>query len=829
MLRESLYLLALLPLLSSPVATAQSPNHSETTANTTNPSAVCTPDRCLVGANSLTAGVHVSTPVNGTTWQIALLPGTYSPATSAFRTDNTSADLSSVFSSQSVPTVPTGFSASGSVDSSSSASYTVALQPGLTTYSSAMYQGSSTRISPPQSASNSTASRSPQKVESLLLTSDTVAIARFANDKSTQMVLWDSLYDVGQLTSGAGSGGLDILQVQSRACTPPCSSGGVCIADGTCAYACSKGFYGRSCSPCPTGCTTCHEGTSGTGMCLDDQASTVISPGSSTASCRCSAGWTTAANGTQCAACASGYYQTSSGECLACDPSCESCSGPNATCLTCRSGLQPDSSDGTRCVTATTASTNGTFVTCPARTFWNSATSACVECNPLCETCFAAGVDGCLSCRSPNVLMPNGGGCVAFDGGTGLCDGAGATNGTTRVANGWVYDNRKNVCDALPPKCAAGGIDSFSSSSTRAGLQCSACLPGSYLVKGACVDTCPDGMMVSTDGKSCQERVVLPRVSSGLRDLLRPRVDFMPFLPAHPASPDLVKLGKCTAPDKTSTSPVGCVVIAGFGVCLEDLVTVAAKSAATDSMEKKKRQLPWWSILLLVLVVLALVALGLWWFRKRDQKRRRARTAKFAKELGDKEVDKKLAALPVSIAYPPIPRADTPSAGSSYASHTRQHHHLIPMSARADSVPLSPNGSSLSGSSSAQEVPLTPRFVLEDPASPISPSPANFPPHPSYQPQHHAATLAAPAAMASQSRWSLSSYGSNATKKRENPKTLCLHKFYARNDGNPFRLADWPGAETALDLFYSTRTDPRARPERGTGSGLLSLGAESRL
>lgn len=85
---------------------------------------------------------------------------------------------------------------------------------------------------------------------------------------------------------------------------------------------------------------------------------------------------------------------------------------------------------------------------------------------------------------------------------------------------------------------------------------------------------------------------------------------------------------------------MGCVVIAGFGVCLEDLVTVAAKSAATDSMEKKKRQLPWWSILLLVLVVLALVALGLWWFRKRDQKRRRARTAKFAKELGDKEVSR---------------------------------------------------------------------------------------------------------------------------------------------------------------------------------------------
>lgn len=100
-----------------------------------------------------------------------------------------------------------------------------------------------------------------------------------------------------------------------------------------------------------------------------------------------------------------------------------------------------------------------------------------------------------------------------------------------------------------------------------------------------------------------------------------------------------LRQGKCAAPEKTSTSPAGCVVIAGFGVCLENLVTVAAKSAATDgSDEKKKRQLPWWSILLLVLVVLALVTGGLWWFRKREQKRRRAHTAKFAKELGDKEV-----------------------------------------------------------------------------------------------------------------------------------------------------------------------------------------------
>lgn len=53
--------------------------------------------------------------------------------------------------------------------------------------------------------------------------------------------------------------------------------------------------------------------------------------------------------------------------------------------------------------------------------------------------------------------------------------------------------------------------------------------------------------------------------------------------------------------------------------------------------------------------------------------------------------------------------------------------------------------------------------------------------------------------------------------------------LYVRNEGSPFRPADRPTAETALDLFYSTRTDPRARPGQGTGSALLSLGGELRL
>ncbi|BGP53831.1 hypothetical protein JCM8202v2_001403 [Rhodotorula sphaerocarpa] len=655
------------------------------TANSTgvDTAAVCTPDLCLVGANSLAAGVHVSTSWNGMTWQLALLPGTYTSSASAFQARNASSPPSP-FGAGSTPSVSTGFGVSGSLSAASSAAYSVSTEQGLTTYSSPLYQGTATHFAPPQDASiaNATSSDLPSHIESLLLSSNTVAIAQFTNDRSSNSVLWDSLYDAGQLPSGAGSGGINILDVQARGCAAACSSGGVCTQNGTCA--CTPGFQGQSCA-CPSGCTDCDDGITGTGLCLDSTASNVTLP--------C---WTTAAN--------------------ACDPSCASCSGPNATCLTCQSGLQPDSSDATKCVTATTASTNGTFVTCPERTFWSSSSSSCVDCNPLCESCFAPGADGCLSCRSPNVLMPNGGGCVAYDSGTGVCNGAKALNATSTAASGWVYDNDKKVCDALPPKCAAGGINGFSSSSSRSDLQCSACLPGSFLVKGACVDTCPDGYMVSSDGKSCQV---------------------------------LTFSGTCVATCSSNEyfdEYFESNVIPGFGVCLEDLVTVAATSAATASVDKKWR-FPWWGILAIVLVVLLLLAAGLWWFRKREQKRRRAHTAKFAKELGDKEVDKKLAELPVSVAYPPIPRADKASSPSA------SDHHLIPMTTAEDPVPLAAPTSR----GHPQDVVLAPRFVLEDPASPISPSPSHFPP------EKAGANLSTTRPAEADSRWSLSSYGSATT------------------------------------------------------------------
>lgn len=122
----------------------------------------------------------------------------------------------------------------------------------------------------------------------------------------------------------------------------------------------------------------------------------------------------------------------------ACDPSCATCAGPTGICLTCQPSLQPLSTSATKCTTATAAQKNGTFITCPSRTFFDPTSSTCVACNPLCEDCFSGDATGCLACRAPNALL--GGVCGAFDGKTGVCDPKGKSGG-------WVLDNVKGECD----------------------------------------------------------------------------------------------------------------------------------------------------------------------------------------------------------------------------------------------------------------------------------------------------------------------------------------------------------------------------------------------
>lgn len=132
----------------------------------------------------------------------------------------------------------------------------------------------------------------------------------------------------------------------------------------------------------------------------------------------------------------------------ACDPTCALCTGSTGVCTTCQGALSPLATDATKCVVGTYALKNG-FGNCPTRTFYSAANSSCVDCNPLCDTCYDSLPGSCLSCRLPNVLLA--GICVPYSSRTGVCDSIGVTSGgkVVRTNAGWVHDNQKAECDGL--------------------------------------------------------------------------------------------------------------------------------------------------------------------------------------------------------------------------------------------------------------------------------------------------------------------------------------------------------------------------------------------
>jgi hypothetical protein len=148
---------------------------------------------------------------------------------------------------------------------------------------------------------------------------------------NSRVVLWNSVPDVSQLPASA-SGSLSLLNLQSSSCSPACSGNGICSSSGTCqcqsgftgssCESCSSGFFGPECKACPSGCTSCDDGISGTGRCLVPVVSNLPSSCNcingecgSNGQCTCLAGWTSASNGTQCAACAAGFFLDTNGNC----------------------------------------------------------------------------------------------------------------------------------------------------------------------------------------------------------------------------------------------------------------------------------------------------------------------------------------------------------------------------------------------------------------------------------------------------------------------------------------------------------------------------------
>ena len=201
------------------------------------------------------------------------------------------------------------------------------LEPGVAVYSQSLYSGQASFAKLPES---------PVTNASIPLSARSIAIAPNVwiaiSNNNNRLILWDSVPDTSQLPS---VGSLSLLDIQSSACSPPCSGPSVCSADGTCTCpsgfsgsaceSCDDGYFGPTCEPCPEECADCDQGLSGSGRCLtppgDEDG---ISPSKCNClhgtceddgKCTCNSGWAASQNGTACASCAPSFFLSTSGDC----------------------------------------------------------------------------------------------------------------------------------------------------------------------------------------------------------------------------------------------------------------------------------------------------------------------------------------------------------------------------------------------------------------------------------------------------------------------------------------------------------------------------------
>ncbi|KAJ7269285.1 insulin-like growth factor binding protein [Mycena haematopus] len=461
-------------VLSAPVAAAS------------NSSIVCVAGQCLQGSSNTTLGVSLS--ASDVVNSVLLLPGQYTATTNPELVHNlltsSHATLSPHpgFGNSSTPALPLN----------------VAVAPGLAIYAQTLYSGQAAFSSLP-SAPVSNGS-TPLTAESMAISSSVWVALSFGSNG--RVVVWDSVPDTAQLPLGS-TGTMSLLDMQSSICSPPCASSGTCSASGTCTCApgfngtscetCAAGFFGPKCQACPGGCSSCDEGISGTGRCL---APPVANPLTSCnclngecapdGSCTCNPGWITAANGTACATCASGFFATSTGDCKVCEVGCTSCAAGTGNCLTCGPNFTQDQNDATKC---TIVPTSAGGVPCPDGSFSDG--TNCVACSASCETCSGLTSSDCTLCPQTHYLTNNGT-CVSASS-TGVCEGSSL-----------IADNNKGKCDTCGAKCTSCEIASFNVASTVNQLKCTGCLKGTVLSGGQCIDSCPAGTFLSpTDNVTC--------------------------------------------------------------------------------------------------------------------------------------------------------------------------------------------------------------------------------------------------------------------------------------------------------------------------------------
>jgi hypothetical protein len=126
----------------------------------------------------------------------------------------------------------------------------------------------------------------------------------------------------------------------------------------------------------------------------------------------------------------------------------------------------------------------------------------CLACSPICRSCVDPTPNDCTVCAEGTYFFN--GACVAVDG-DGVCHGT----------NGLVANNIEYACDSTSSlscshsvvtsvsgcgaKCAECKIPNFGPQSTMDEIQCTRCLPGSFLFEGKCVASCSTGTSPSQD------------------------------------------------------------------------------------------------------------------------------------------------------------------------------------------------------------------------------------------------------------------------------------------------------------------------------------------
>ncbi|KAJ6608209.1 insulin-like growth factor binding protein [Mycena sp. CBHHK59/15] len=435
-----------------------------TLASSNTSSIVCTAGQCLQGYSNTSIGVTISAPGSSSA---LLLPGQYTSTTNPQLLHNLLTSSSATLSSS------PGFKSSSL---SLSLPLNVAQEPGLSIYSGPLYSGEPAFTSIPTSPIPPNSSTS-LALRSLALSSSVWISVNSPASGNNRIIVWDSIPDTAQLPTSAPSS-LTLFDVESTACSPSCSSAGICTASGTCA--CAPGFTGAS------GCAKCDDGLAGTGRCLAETAANtcncVNGVCGADGNCACTTGFTTAANGTACSQCSPGFFLTSSGDC---STRVHAVRGRDGVCTACKAGFTLDANDRTKC-NAPQGVAAGTL--CPAGAFSNGA--SCVPCSAACKTCTAGTSNDCVVCASGTYSLN--GACVSADA-NGVCAGSVA------IAN-----NDKLECDSCGAKCTSCKIPNFSSISTVNQLQCTGCVPGFFLSNGKCVDSCPAGTFVSPqDNLTC--------------------------------------------------------------------------------------------------------------------------------------------------------------------------------------------------------------------------------------------------------------------------------------------------------------------------------------